>query len=198
MSAARNLESLRQFGIAPEDVKTIDGQPWLSSEQLTTIARTSAKFSSVVVQFNSKVDDQIIYYANVTDDQGRNYGRTGVATIGETLHNGETADPHELAASRSLRSVLAMAGFDVFKTAPVVPLRAVESRAIEMVTRSSQIKRLHALATERGLIIRTPEGVDRSGYTAWLEEEFNCSSCAGFTETEFELAINKLNNFVNQ
>jgi hypothetical protein len=196
-ATAIDLEQLRQFGIQPEDVLKIEGNPWLSSEQLTAIARQIGKFKLIDVNFDDVKGDQIVYKAVVTTGDDQTFGRSGVATVGEKLTSGDEVSAYDLAASRALRSALAMAGVDPFKTASVVKMEPAKKsdsvagpRAVE---RAGQIRQLHALAGEKGLIV----GSDYSAYRAWMLENFDTATSANFDEEQFALAINKLQQLTN-
>jgi hypothetical protein len=192
MGTAVNLEQLKQYGIEPGDVLKIEEKPWLSSEQLCAIARQLGMFRVFDVDFADTKGDQIVYKATLVTNDDITFSRSGVATFGEKLPNGEGVSAQDLAASRALRSALAMAGIDPFRTAPVIPLttrKKYDAKAITYaVERTNQIKQLHALATEKGLI----SGSDYSGYRAWMLENFDTDTSAKFDDEQFALAINKL------
>jgi hypothetical protein len=194
-AAPINLEQLRQFGIEPQDVLEIEKQPWLSSEQLCAIARQLGLFRLFDVDFADIKDNQIVYKATLVTNDDVTFSRSGVATVGEKLPDGKGVSTQDLAASRALRSALAMAGVDPFRTAPVEKLASVTTEkkhnseaAIRAVERSNNIKLLHALATEKGLIVNGKYSL----YRTWLLENFDVDSSANFTEEQFALAINKL------
>jgi len=198
---AIDLEQLRQFGIQPEDVLEIEKQPWLSSEQLCAIARQLGLFRLFDVDFADMKGEQIIYKATLVTNDDITFSRSGVATLNEKLPNGKGVSTQDLAASRALRSALAMAGVDPFRTAPVIkytvkytsekkPDSEAGTRAVE---RANNIKQLHTLAAKKGLIV----GSDYSGYRAWLAENFDTETSANFTEEQFALAINKLQQLTN-
>lgn len=195
------LNVLQQnYGIEPKDVLTLDGEPWLSSEQLAAIARQAKGFSAIEVDFKEFIPDlnQFIWTASMTDSEGRVYRRSGVATKGERLPTGEEVDENALAASRAMRSMLAMAGFDPFKGGSVVPIR---SRTEEVGTRRNQLAELHRLAEQAGLIVPSDEAEGRrdlTEYRAFLVEHFGVNTAAGFSEQELEQAINKLRIKVNE
>jgi len=220
------LNELQQvYGINPNDVLRLDGKPWLSSEQLATIARKAGGFVSIDVDFKEYVPDlkQVLWVASLIDNEGRTYRRTGVATIGEKLPSGQDVSPNDLAASRALRSALTMAGYDVFKGGTVVNLSPeVAKRLANYKPQPSDIRfvqepnevvqvpdwpglrrnflaELHALAQEVGLItIGEDNKPNLSAYRDWLLEEFDVNSSASFDEAEFAQAINKLKVMKNQ
>lgn len=207
------LEGLTQFGIDPKDVKEIDGQPWLSSQQLATIARKTGEFLSIDVEFKEFVPGlgQVVWAASVTDSENHLYRRTGVASLGEKLPTGVEVDEHELAASRALRSALAMAGFDALRPGSrledTVTIHAVSKRpydpktiqiADEAAVRVKLIRELHAVAEEAGLIVRRPgERADYSVYRTLLEENFDTHTSADFTEQQFTQAIGLIRCLMN-
>ena|ERR1700754_1332728 len=140
MSAAlQQLE--RDYGLNPKEVPILDGEPWLTSSQLALIARKQGAFSSIEVDFKEYIDhlNQVIWRATLIAKDDCVYARSGVATIGEKLPTGAVTNIHDLAASRALRSALAMAGFDVLKSGSAVPSKAGR---IEIVAdlRQSQLR----------------------------------------------------------
>lgn len=198
-SSAALLEQLRPFGIDPATVTVIDGSPWLNADQLGMIARASGEFQSISTVYDRRDNQEVIYLATVTDKDGRNYSRTGVATDGEKLPNGVNIKTHALAETRALRAALDMAGFNPLKGGSVVHLGELRRQpGNETARRGDQLKTIHALAEEKGLIVRDADGKsDRSGYRAWLEEEFEVTTSAMFTEEQFAVAIHKLRKLPN-
>ena len=188
-----NPKPLESYGIRPSDVLTIDGEKWLSAEQLAAILRERGDFAAVRTGYEAFITElnQLIYFAELVDRDGHLYRRSGVATIGERLPTGAETNEHQLASARALRSTLALAGYDLLRNEKVQPLKRGR---IELqpdpahITRRDQIRRLHALATEAGLI----EGSNRRGYQEFLLENFDTDSSVDFTERQFEQAINLL------
>jgi hypothetical protein len=86
-----------------------------------------------------------------------------------------------------------MAGFDVLKSGSSVPLKGAR---VEMVAdvRQGQLRQIHALAEECGLIQpgAPGEGRDISRYRAFLQEHYNADSVAGMTEVERASVIQTL------
>jgi hypothetical protein len=196
-TALRDLE--RKYGINPKEVPILDGEPWLTSNQLAMIARKEGGFSLIDVDFKEHVSglEQVIWRATVTVSDGRVYCRSGVATIGEKLPGGAKASEHDLAASRALRSALAMAGFDVLKSGSPMTLKPGRIEMIEdapsgPASRLSQLRQIHILAEQLGLIKRAAGGRDDSEYKAFLLEHYGTESTAGMTEEQRASVINAL------
>jgi hypothetical protein len=185
--SSRLQELHKEYGIRPEDVLILDSEPWLTSNQLAMIARKSGGFVSIDVDFKEFIAalNQVIWRATLVGTDQRVYARSGVAKLGEALPTGAKTNEHDLAASRALRSALAMAGFDVLRSGSN---SKSQPRGIEIVAdvRQSQLRQIHALAEECSLIQAgiPGEGRDVSGYRAFLQEHYNVDSVAGMTESE--------------
>ena len=150
-----------QFQIDRDGIRFFDNrpeQPWLSAEALMSIARQSGNFSSIEEAFDQYVPglQQVIHVAILVDKEGRIYKRSAAATMGEKLPNGEVIDEHALAGSRALGAVLTASGFHPLRAASVVamekPGAPMRSLADEAASRHTDLKRIHALAEEKGLI----------------------------------------------
>lgn len=202
-TALKQLE--REYGINPKDVPILDGEPWLTSNQLAMIARRDGSFSSIDVDFKEHVSElnQVVWRATVIDKESRIFCRSGVATIGERLPTGAQASEHELAASRALRSALAMAGFDVLKGGSAVSLKSsgrIEMAEDETTTRYGQLRQIHTLAEKLGLILPAKQGEkrDMTKYKAFLLERYGLESTAGMSESERASVIASLTEMERQ
>jgi hypothetical protein len=196
-TALKQLE--REYGINPKDVPILDGEPWLTSNQLAMIARRDGSFSSIDVDFKEHVSglNQVVWRATVIDKESRIFCRSGVATMGERLPTGAQASEHDLAASRALRSALAMAGFDVLKGGSAVSLTKpgrIEMVEDEATARYGQLRQIHTLAEKLRLIVPGGAGKPRemSQYKAFLLEHYGVESTAGMNESERASVIHAL------
>jgi hypothetical protein len=169
-------------------------EPWLSAEALITVARQSGDFQAIDESFNQFISqlNQVVHSATVIDKEGRTYTRSGVATIGEREEIGE----HALAAGRAVSAALTAAGFNPLRPGTVVPVQpratsAAQSQADEAHSRNIDLKRIHKLAEEKGLIRRLTSGMfDRTGYRELLVEKFGTNTAAHFNQTERASLIN--------
>jgi len=159
--------------------------PWIPYDQLLTIARQSGEFNSIAAVFDQFITElrQVVWVATVVDPEGRSYTRGGVATIGETLPNEEEPDEHNLAASRALKLALDAAGFNPVKAAPVVmdlKLAPGDQQFVDQAeSRRQDLKAIHALAQEKGLIVpleEDPSQKDWSGYRSFLIQNFGTNT----------------------
>lgn len=177
--------------------------PWLNSKTLLAIARQSGEFKQVATTFAEYVEPlkQIVWSSTVVDQQGLGYTRSGVATIGEKLPNEEIPDEHDLAGSRALRAALDDAGFDPTKAAPVLSLKlppAEHAAAHENETRLSDLRRIHKIATDKGLIVPIEDDAARnndSGYRGWLVRNFEVNTTAAMGPADRARVINALTEY---
>jgi hypothetical protein len=178
-------------------------EPWLNYEALTVIARSSGRFRSLSEQFSTFVPglNHLIHIATVVDSEGFEYTRSGAAEIGETVADDEDVDEHSLAATRALRSALDSAGFDVVKGSSVIPIdlnvpKLERTPQDEPRERINELRLLHLLAAQKGLIKpadEDPSRNDMSAYRRWLADNFDgAGSAAGFSAANRAIAINKL------
>jgi hypothetical protein len=199
MNGVTPQQLAQTFGIDPGRVFMMeDGESWLPSDVLSQIARQSGEFSSIEEDFDQFIAqlNQVVHVARVVDPEGRSYRRSGVATIGEKLSNGQEANPHDLASSRALVKVLDMAGFNPLKAAPVAPIKNARitmevAAAGEASARPRDLARIHILAAEVGLIRQLTEGRnDDSKYREWLAENFGTTTAATLNEQQRASVIN--------
>lgn len=182
-------ELTKEYGIDPSDITFLDnGEPWLSSSVKLEIARQSEQFESICESFDQFISAlaQVVHSAEVITRTGRSFKRSGVAEIGETLPNGEKADAHELAASRALGAALRAAGFDPLKRrAKKMRIQLAEDDD-PVMTRLNQLKAIHALAREAGLIVRAEDDglEDDDGYREFLAKHYGVLTVAGMNEVE--------------
>jgi hypothetical protein len=195
LQSSFEIDTERVLFLNPRD----PNEPWLPADELESIARQAGGFQSIDVDYENFVEPlaQVVYKAVVIDEQGRRFGRTGVATIGETTPIGEI-DVQQLAAGRALSAALRAAGFHPFKSGSVVSLderRAASKTSLtsqppqlserernlqhiedEARARINDTRAIHALAYEKGLIVRFGRIMDKSGYYQWLKQRFGLNS----------------------
>lgn len=185
--------ALSNFGINRDEVLFLNEkdptEPWLSSDQLMSIARQAGGFKTTSIQFDKYVEErgQVIYTALVVDDFDRTCSRSGVATEGEnTLIDADT-----LAQARALKAALTGAGFNPFKAGSLVTIenkyagqqlpqnQIVSHESIDEATlRVKDLKQINAIATAKRLKVYKGGGRDDSAYRTWLSENFGVNSAA--------------------
>ncbi len=198
-----NQEAIRRelgekFNIDPERILFLNDkkpeEPWLPAEALMTIARQSGEFQAIdetVEQYIAPLN-QIVHRATVIKKDGTSFGRCGVATIGER----QDIDDHALAAGRALAAALTAAGFNPLRPGAVVSLelnlpRQEYSQADEAKSRTTDLKRIHAIGIEKGLIQFIPgAGKDDRGYRQMLKEKYGVGSAVAFDGAERASLIN--------
>jgi hypothetical protein len=193
---------VERWKIDPEKIlfkRKKPSEPWLNYDALTIIARGSGAFSSLSEHYATFVPElkHIVHSATVVDAGGFTFTRSGVAEIGEVTIEGEEVDEHNLAATRALRAVLDSAGFDVVKASSVIPIdlnlpKDEQLSQDETNARNADLRAIHAIAEEKGLITASGGRKDMSGYRAWLAEEFGVESAAGLSAATRAIVINKL------
>jgi hypothetical protein len=173
-------------------------EPWLNAEALITIARRSGNFQEIDEGFNQFVTalNQVIHTATVVDKEGRRYTRTGVATIGESKDINE----HDLAVGRAMGAALTAAGFNPLRPGAAVTLdlnlqkdnNNLSAQIDEARSRTTDLKRIHALAIEKRLIT-FPGGVkDMAEYRKTLKENYGVTTAGGFNALQRASLINFL------
>lgn len=198
--AAIRRELGEKFNIDPDRILFLNenkpDEPWLPAEALMTIARQSGNFQAIdetVEQFIAPLN-QIVHRATVIDTAGRSYGRCGVATIGER----QDIDDHALAAGRALNAALTAAGFNPLRPGASVVIdlnlpKHESTQADEAKARTTDLKRIHAIGIEKGLIQYIPgAGKDDRGYRQMLREKFGVGSAVGFDAAQRASLINHL------
>ena len=146
---------MTEYGIEPDQVKWFEsGDPWLSSKALIKIARFSGLIKEITKGIDKTIPEfsQVAHFARAVDREGFSLQLVGVAAISEPLWNGEIADEHELAGSRALVNVL-----DAFGVNPLKGTQKSGTPAEQH--RLKQIKEIHALARDCGLITEDEEGL---------------------------------------
>jgi len=186
-------------------------EPWLNYDGLTTIATASGRFRSLSESFSTFVAglNHIVHTATVVTVEGFDYTRSGVASIGETLFEGDEVDEHDLAATRAMRKALDSAGFNVVKASSIIAvdlnlpaqpphtLSLDQHNAVqEARTRIKDLRLIHMLAAQKGLIVPAeddPSRNDMTRYRQWLADNFEgVSSAAGLSPANRSIAINML------
>lgn len=169
-------------------------EPWLNAEALTTIARRSGMFREIDESFSQYVTalDQVIHTATVVDAEDRRYTRTGVATRGERSE----IDDHGLAAGRAISAALTAAGFNPLRPGAVVSLESkresggsISDQVDEARLRTKDLKQIHMLGVQKGLITLLPGGGrDLTKYRDLLGEKFGVRS-AGAMDAETRASV---------
>jgi len=166
------------FGINGERILFLNpnkpSEPWIPPSELKTIARNFGGFQAMTFRLCQVIEatNQMVVEATITDKNGIVYQNFGVATYGESLPNGETVSPEDLARGRALSAVLDDAGFNPLKSNAVISLEfsgvSTKSFANKAVSRTNDIRRIHALAKEAELIV----GDNKTLYKKWLFTSF--------------------------
>jgi len=207
MNKARSIQQqavadrlAQQFDIDAERILFLNEEkpeePWLPAESLLTIARRSGNFQTIDESFDQYIEplSQVVHRATVIDREGMTYTRSGVATINER----EEVDAHALAAGRAVGAALTAAGFNPLRPGAVVSLDLAlpggdVRQADEAQSRNADLRRIHAIAERKGLILPLPGGGwDRAGYRRLLMEKFGVNTAAMFDATQRASFINIL------
>jgi hypothetical protein len=215
MSARIQTRSPQQQAVVEQLVQTfqIDGskilflneknrlEPWLNYKALSRIAKLSGRFRSLAEHFATYIEPlrQVVYSATVIDSDNFEYTRSGAATVGESLPEGEEADAHEVASARALRRALDAADFDpVNASVPTLDLQLSSPQhqaADQALSRSNDIKAAHKIAAEKGLIKPLeddPTLRDYGDYRKFLSVNFGYNSMAAMKPFERAALINAL------
>jgi hypothetical protein len=197
---------VRNFNIQGDRVLFLSRQdpidPWIPYDQLVAIARQSGRFQSIAESYVEYISDlkQLIHSATVIDPDGRSYIRSGAATIGEKLPNEEIPDEHALAAARALKAALDAAGFNPVKAAPILDLNLQPKEhevADQAESRRQDLKTIHALAEQKGLIVPLDEDASQKDFTAYrgfLETNFGTKTTVSMGPSDRARVINALRN----
>lgn len=177
-------------------------EPWLPYDQLVAVARKTGEFKSIAENYDQYIPElqQLVHTATVIDPEGRSYIRSGAATIGEKLPNEEVPDEHNLASARALKLALDAAGFNPLKTTPTLDLKLTpaEHEAVDQAeSRRKDLKIIHAVAEEKGLIVpldEDPTKKDFANYRSFLLQNFGAQTTAGMGPAQRALVINGLRN----
>lgn len=202
----------KRFGIEPDRILFLNprdaNDPWIPPDEMMSIARQHGGFTLVSVTHDKFIGEtsQQIYTATVVDAQERTFVRSGVATLGERP-NGQDIDTETLASGRALSAALRDAGFHPYKSGSIVSLddarqnieerrrgRELQRIEDESALRIKDLKQIHALAREKGLIV----GDNKIGYHLWLAEKFNVKSVAALDAPTRTRVINSLRNYIDE
>jgi hypothetical protein len=201
----------KRFGIDPERILFINARdqndPWIPPDELMSIARQHGGFKLVSVTHDKFVGEtaQQIYTATVVDALDRTFVRSGVATLGEKP-NGQDIDTETLASGRALGAALRDAGFHPYKSGSIVNLDAARQHLEERnrnrdlqriedeaALRTKDLKQIHALAGEKGLIV----GNNYTAYRLFLSYKFGTLTVVGLDAATRAQVINALNNYTS-
>lgn len=195
----------QKFGINEDRILFLNPRdpddPWIPSDELESIARQTEGCQQISVMHDKFIPEtnQIIYTATVVNKNGASFTHPGVATIWEKP-NGVDIEPDVLAAGRALGAALRAAGFHPYRSGSVVDIEQVreqiKTKAAEADEdlRLQDLKQIHALAAEKGLI-------ERGNYTAyrmWLYEHFEVKTAVGLNATDRARVINALKTYINE
>lgn len=190
----------RRFGIDPERIYFLNedkpDEPWLPAEALVTIARQTEDFQTIDESFDQYIGplNQVVHRATVITKDGRTYTRSGVATIGER----QDIDDHALAAGRAVSAALTAAGFHPLRPGSVVSDNGRQPAGAQPADdvaeqRRVDLRRIHALAEQKGLIKPRPGGLwDRTAYRQFLLDNYQTNTAVGFDSVQRASLINAL------
>lgn len=178
-------------------------EPWIPADIMEAIARQVGSFQHISVIHDKFVAErqQVLYTATVVDNFGRTFTRSGAALVDEKP-NGQDIDVEILAQTRALNAALNAAGFNPFKAGSVVnlnfqrkPITDDEKRLVEIQDeaelRNKDLRQIHALAEEKGLIVNK----DLTRYRQELQAAFGVQTAAVLDHAERVAVINWLTNF---
>lgn len=197
----------KNFGLSEADLERIlflndrvREEPWIPADIHEAIARQVGGFRQISVTHDKYIEErkQVLYTATVVDLTDRVYIRSGAALIGE-VPNGIEIDPDILAQTRALNAALNAAGFNPFKPGSVVdvdfrkgtPATRDNPDADEAELRNKDLRQIHVLAEEKGLIINK----DMSRYRQELKAAFGFETAAVMNRADRAAVINWLNNY---
>jgi hypothetical protein len=195
-----------RLGIDPDRVlfpnKKNPLKAWLPPDVLEALARGSGEFQAIDDDFATFIAplNQVVHKGTVVDRQGRSFGATGVATIGEKVPDtDEEIDEHVLARGRALGAALDLAGFNPLR-AGLAPAAVKVTRigfADEAEIRNNHLGRIHILAAQAGLIKDIPGGgKDLTEYRAFLVENYGTTTAGSLDEANRKSVINALEMMV--
>lgn len=175
------------FGIDAEKIRFLNKydelEPWIPPSELMAIAREHGTFQEVSVNYDKYIQEsqQVVCVAKVVNSQGTIFSNFGVATA--KVEAEIAADV--IASGRALGAVLRDAGFNPLKSNPIIDIAfnpkkqdAYQSsgHSFEGIKRTRDIRRIHALAEELGMIVfddRSGERIrDDAAYRWFLAEHF--------------------------
>ncbi len=205
-----------KYGVDGEKILFLNSknllEPWIPPAELKAIARKHGGFKRLDTKFDKFIPEtnQVVCVAELVDEDGVEFANFGVATKGETTGLGVEIDAEVLAAGRAVSATLADAGFNPLKSNSVVNSEnSNQSNQIEdinvrdfgtaAVKRNRDIRRIHALAYECGLITQDENGENKSRYRQWLFNRFPTffdsvqdASSGALTLLERQMVIDKL------
>lgn len=204
------LSTLKQnFGIKPERILFINprdkNDPWIPADELESIARQVGGFKHVAVTHDKFIPErqQVAFTAIVVDKNDTTYTRSGIATVGEHAD----IDEDTLAYGRALGAALRAAGFHPYRSGSVVDFEQMRTQIedkhqqeklnvieTEASLRTNDLKQIHALAAEKGLIV----GANRIGYNLWLTQKFGVRTTIQFDHLKRQQVINALRNYKDE
>lgn len=205
LSTNFGIDEDRVLFINPRD----ENDPWIPADELESIARqlSGIKNSSVIHDKFIPETKQVVFMATVTDKNDVIYTRSGVATIGEKP-SGFEIEAEVLASGRALSAALRAAGFHPYRSGSVVNFsemkEEIEAKRIMdsipqvehvAIQRTKDLRQIHALAAEKGLIVVRDGVKDDSEYRRKLKEKFGVSTAAVLDENQRAAVINWLKNY---
>jgi hypothetical protein len=170
---------IAKFGVSKDDIYFLNPEkpeePWLTANALIALARQSPDLRSVNEDYVSYIAplNQVVHRAVVIDAQGRDFARSGIATLGEK----PGMDEHIIASGRAVSAALTAAGFNPLKAGNVV---AGNERAVvgEIEQRRKDLGRIKLVARECGYITEAGLGEDYTHYRAALQRTFGVNTAA--------------------
>lgn len=195
----------REHGVDPSEVTILsNGEPWLNSKTRLRIAEASEFFESIESTFDKCFTEpassptrpggvQVVHNTTVVR-QGRPYTMPGIAMIGEKLWNGEEADAYDLSRSRSIANACDAAGFNPLRRPRSIPTQSqneeadADAEAVEAALRVKDLRRIHVVARQVGLI----RGLEERLYRGFLREFYQVDSSAAMDLMQRHLLINKM------
>lgn len=205
LSTNFGIDESRVLFINPRDAN----DPWIPADELESIARQLSGFKHSSVLHDKFIPEtkQVAYIATVVDKNDVTFTRSGVATIGEQP-NGFEIEAEILAAGRALSAALRAAGFHPYRSGSVVNFsemkEEIEAKRImdsipqvehEAIQRTKDLRQIHAVAAEKGLIVVRDGQKDDSEYRRKLKEKFGVGTAAILDQAHRAQVINWLKNY---
>ncbi|HQU82978.1 MAG TPA: hypothetical protein PKY59_07640 [Pyrinomonadaceae bacterium] len=205
LSTNFGIDEARVLFINPRD----ENDPWIPADELESIARQLSGFKQSSVLHDKFIPEtnQIAYIATVVDKNDVTFTRSGVATIGEKP-NGIEIEADVLAAGRALSAALRAAGFHPYRSGSVVNFsemkEEIEAKRImesipqvehEAVQRTKDLRQIHVLAAEKGLIVIRAGVKDDSEYRRKLQDKFGVGTAVMLDQAHRAQVINWLKNY---
>lgn len=195
------IDGSRILFLNPRD----ESDPWIPASQLEIIARQIEGYRNSKVSHDKYIreTEQHLYLATVVDTQGREFTRSGAATVGEAPIEGEEFDAHALAAGRALSAALKAAGFHPCEidfgreseNQSISQAERPQNLAIDEATRRhNDLGVIHILAKEKNLWV----GNDDTRYREELFKNFGVRTAAVLNITERAAVKNWLQNYKDE